>query len=170
MATILTQKEQVPVFVRYQPNCAVGDVSEALDMAGATAGRLLRELSDEGVSIRSRDSVQYTYRAVPNADIPGVILPSMAGKSDPVRMKAAEQKARELVEEVFWRRAAAVYSDIFGIAGSAVEVARIAKCRKDCLRQRGESYRLLGSNGCRELLVHLNELCIRERSSYINMI
>lgn len=40
MTKILTQKEQVPVFVRYQPNCAVGDVSEALNMAGATAGRL----------------------------------------------------------------------------------------------------------------------------------
>lgn len=49
MTKPLTQKEQVAVFVRYQPNCAVGDVSEALDMHGATAGKLLRELSDEGV-------------------------------------------------------------------------------------------------------------------------
>ncbi|WP_233096335.1 hypothetical protein [Enterobacter hormaechei] len=122
--------------MRYQPNCAVGDVSEALDMAGGTAGRLLRELSDEGVIIRLRDSVQYTYRAVPHADIPDVILPCMVEKSDPVRMQAAEQKAKELEERGLWRRAA-VYSDMFGIAGSAVEVARIAKRRKDCLRQAG---------------------------------
>ena len=135
MTQTLTQKEQVAVFVRYQPNCAVGDVSEALDMAGGTAGRLLRELSDEGVIIRLRDSVQYTYRAAPHADIPDVILPCMLEKSDPVRMQAAEQKAKELEQKGLWRRAAAVYSDMFGIAGSAVEVARIAKRRKDCLRQ-----------------------------------
>jgi len=36
MTKVLTQKQQVAVFVRYQPNCAVGDVSEALDMAGGT--------------------------------------------------------------------------------------------------------------------------------------
>lgn len=137
MTKTLTQKEQVAVFVRYQPNCAVGDVSDALDLAGGTAGRLLRELSDEGVIIRSRDSVQYTYRAVPHADIPNVIIPCMIEKSDPVRMQAAEQKAKELEERGLWRRAAAVYSDMFGIAGSAVEVARIAKRRKDCLRQAG---------------------------------
>lgn len=94
MTKTLTQKEQVAVFVRYQPNCAVGDVSEALDMAGGTAGRLLRELSDEGVIIRSRDSVQNTYSAVPHADIQEVILPCMVEKSDLVRMQAAEQKAK----------------------------------------------------------------------------
>ena len=53
MTKPLTQKEQVAVFVRYQPNCAVGDVSEALDMSGATAGKLLRELSDDGGITRS---------------------------------------------------------------------------------------------------------------------
>ncbi|WP_229216885.1 hypothetical protein [Enterobacter sp. WPR_3_1] len=62
MTKTLTQKEQVAVFVRYQPNCVVGDVSDALDLAGGTAGRLLRELSDEGVIIRSRDSGQYHTR------------------------------------------------------------------------------------------------------------
>ncbi|EPD0133482.1 TPA: PerC family transcriptional regulator [Enterobacter hormaechei] len=139
MTKALTQKEQVAVFVRYQPNCAVADVSEALDMAGGTAGRLLRELSDEGVIIRSRDSVQYTYRAVPHADIPDVIIPCMVEKSDPVRMQAAEQKAKALEDKGLWRRAAAVYSEMFGIAGSAVEVARIDKRRKDCLRQAGRA-------------------------------
>ncbi|WP_332908874.1 PerC family transcriptional regulator [Enterobacter bugandensis] len=59
----------------------------------------------------------------------------MVEKSDPVRMRAAEQKAKELEERGLWRRAAAVYSDMFGITCSAVEVARIAKRRKDCLRQ-----------------------------------
>ncbi|WP_334339666.1 hypothetical protein [Enterobacter hormaechei] len=29
MTKALTQKEKVAVFVRYKPNCAVGDVSEA---------------------------------------------------------------------------------------------------------------------------------------------
>jgi DNA-binding MarR family transcriptional regulator len=65
MTKQLTQKEQVAVFVRYRPNSAVGDVSEALDMAGATAGKLLRELSDEGVIIRTRNSVQFIYAACP---------------------------------------------------------------------------------------------------------
>lgn len=139
MTKPLTQKEQVAVFVRYQPNCTVGDVSEALDMHGATAGKLLRELSDEGVLIRSRESVQYTYRTVPHADIPDVILPCMVEKSDPVRMQAAEQKAKALEKKGLWRRAAAVYSEMFGIAGSAVEVARIAKRRKDCLREAGRA-------------------------------
>ncbi|MEV4978118.1 PerC family transcriptional regulator [Enterobacter ludwigii] len=135
MTKALTQKEKVAVFVRYQPNCTVGDVSEALDLAGGTAGRLLRELSDEGVIIRSRDSVQYTYRALPHADIPDVIIPCMVEKSDPVRMQTAEQKAKALEDKGLWRRAAAVYSEMFGIAGSAVEVSRIAKRRKDCLHQ-----------------------------------
>lgn len=139
MTKPLTQKEQVAIFVRYQPNCAVGDVSEALDIAGGTAGRLVRELSDEGVIIRLRDSVQYTYRAVPHADIPDVSLPCMVEKSDPVRMQAAEQKAKALEEKGLWRRAAAVYSEMFGMAGSAVEVAHIAKRRKDCLRQAGRA-------------------------------
>ncbi|EPC0967099.1 PerC family transcriptional regulator [Enterobacter ludwigii] len=135
MTKPLTQKEQVAVFVRYQPNCAVGDVSEALDMHGATAGKLLRELSDEGVINRTRNSIQFTYSAAPDAEIPEVILPCMLEKSDPVRMQAAEQKAKELEQKGLWRRAAAVYSEMFGIAGCAVEVARIAKRRKDCLRQ-----------------------------------
>ncbi|XHF49450.1 MAG: PerC family transcriptional regulator [Enterobacter roggenkampii] len=139
MTKSLTQKEQVAVFVRYQPNCAVGDVSEALDMAGATAGKLLRELSDDGVIIRTRNSVQYTYSAVPHADIPDVILPCMVEKSDPVKMQAAQQKAKALEDRGLWRRAAAVYSDMFGIAGSAVEVARIAKRRKECLRMAGRA-------------------------------
>lgn len=134
MTKPLTQKEQVAVFVRYQPNCAVGDVSEALDMSGATAGKLLRELSDDGVITRSRNIVQYTYTAVPNADIPDVILPCMEEKSDPIKMQAAEQKAKALEEKGLWRRAAAVYSDMFGIACSSVEVSRIAKRRKECLR------------------------------------
>lgn len=50
----------------------------------------------------------------------------MLEKSDPVRMQAAEQKAKELEEKGLWRRAAAVYADMFGIAESAVDVARIA--------------------------------------------
>jgi len=139
MTKPLTQKEQVAVFVRYQPNCAVGDVSEALDMSGATAGKLLRELSDDGVITRSRNSVQYTYAAVPHTDIPDVILPCMEEKSDPIKMQAAEQKARALEEKGLWRRAAAVYLDMFGIACSSVEVARIAKRRKECLRQAGRA-------------------------------
>nr|WP_249429993.1 PerC family transcriptional regulator [Enterobacter kobei] len=54
-------------------------------------------------------------------------------------MQAAEQKAKALEDKGLWRRAAAVYSEMFGIAGSAVEVARIAKRRKDCLRQAGRA-------------------------------
>lgn len=41
-------------------------------------------------------------------------------------MQAAEQKAKELEEKSLWRRAAAVDTDMFGIAGSGVEVAHIA--------------------------------------------
>lgn len=99
MTKALTQKDQVAIFVRYQPNCAVGDVSEALDMSGATSGKLLRELSDDGVITRSRNIVQYTYTAVPHADIPDVILPCMEEKSDPIKMQAAEQKAKALEEK-----------------------------------------------------------------------
>lgn len=134
MTKPLTQKEQVAVFVRYKPNCAVGDVSEALDMHGSTAGKLLRELSDEGAINLTRNSIQFAYSAAPDAEIPEVILPCMLEKSDPVRMQAAEQKAKEVEEKGLWRRAAAVYTDMFGITESAVEVARIAKRRKDCLR------------------------------------
>lgn len=56
----------------------------------------MRELSDEGVIIRSRDSVQYTYTPVPHAYIPDVTLSCMVEQSDPVRMKAAKQKEKEL--------------------------------------------------------------------------
>ncbi len=134
MTKQLTQKEQVAIFVRYQPNCAVGDVSEALDMVSATAGKLLRQLSDEGVIIRSRNSTQYTYAAAPGADIPDQTLPCMVEKGDPVKTMAAEKKAKELEGRGLWRRAAAVYSDMLGIACSSVEVARIAKRRSECLR------------------------------------
>ncbi|EMN8466936.1 PerC family transcriptional regulator [Klebsiella michiganensis] len=139
MTKSLTQKEQVAVFVRYQLNSAVGDVSEAFDMHGATAGKLLGELSDEGILNRTRNRVQFTYSAAPDAEISEAVLPCMVDKSDPVRMQAAKQRAKELEEEGLWRRAAAVYADMFGIAGSAVEVARIAKRRKDCLRQAGRA-------------------------------
>lgn len=104
MTKTLTQKEQVAVFVRFQPNCVLGDVSEAQDLVGGTAGRLLHELCDEGVIIRSRDSVQYKYSSVPHADIPDVIPPCMVEKSHPVRMHAAEQKAKALEEKNQWRR------------------------------------------------------------------
>lgn len=68
-------------------------------MAGATAGKLLRELSDEGVIIRTRNSVQFVYTAAPDADIPDVILPCMILKSDPARIMAAEQKAKALTDK-----------------------------------------------------------------------
>lgn len=103
-------------------------------MAGATAGKLLRELSDEGVIIRTRNSVQFVYTAAPDADIPDVILPCMILKSDPARIMAAEQKAKALTDKGLWRRAAGVYTDMFSIACSSVEVARIAKRRNECLR------------------------------------
>lgn len=80
----------------YQPNCAVNDVSEALDFAGTTACRLQRELSDEGVIIRSRDSVQYTYRAVPHADIPDVILRAWWKKSIQLGCRLLRRKRRHL--------------------------------------------------------------------------
>lgn len=139
MTKLLTQKEQVAVFVRYQPNCTVGDVCEALDMTSAASGKLLRELSDGGVLIRSRSGGQYVYIAAPDAAIPDVTLPCMVEKSDPARMLSAEQKAKALEEKGLWRRAAAVYTDMFGIAGSAIEVARIAKRRKVCLRMAGRA-------------------------------
>ncbi|EPP5206746.1 PerC family transcriptional regulator [Enterobacter hormaechei] len=139
MTKPLTQKAQVAIFVRYQPNCAVGDICEALDMSSAASGKLLRELSNEGVLVRARSGGQFMYTAAPDAVIPDVILPCMVEKSDPVRMQSAEQKAKALEEKGLWRRAAAVYTDMFGIAGSAVEVARIAKRRKVCLRMAGRA-------------------------------
>ncbi|VDZ89238.1 Uncharacterised protein [Lelliottia amnigena] len=80
MTKSITQKEQVAIFDCYKPNCAVGDVSKALDKHGATAGKLLRELSDEGILNRTRNSVQFTYSAAPDADIPEVVLPCMVEK------------------------------------------------------------------------------------------
>ena len=139
MTKPLTQKEQVAIFVRYQPNCAVGDICEALDMSSAASGKLLRELSNEGVLVRTRSGGQFTYSAAPDAVIPDVIRPCMVEKSDPIRMQSAEQNAKALEEKGLWRRAAAVYTDMFGIAGSAVEVARIAKRRKVCLRMAGRA-------------------------------
>jgi len=69
-----------------------------------------------------------------DADIPDVILPCMILKSDPARIMAAEQKAKALADKGLWRRAAGVYTDMFSIACSSVEVARIAKARNECLR------------------------------------
>lgn len=139
MTKPLTQKEQVAVFVRFQPNCAVGDVCEALDLTGAAAGRLLRTLADEGVITRTRNAVQYTYSAVPGASIPDVILPFMIQKGNPVQMLAAEKKAKELEGRGLWRRAASVYTGMLDIACSAVEVSRIAKRRNECLRMAGRA-------------------------------
>ena len=53
--------------------------------------------------------------------------------------KAMGNRQKALEEKGLWRRAAAVYSDMFGIACSSVEVARIAKRRKECLRQAGRA-------------------------------
>lgn len=80
------------VLVPYQPNSAIGDVYEMLNMVGGTVCMLLCELSDEGVIIRSRDSIQYTYRALPHADVPDVILPRMVEKSEPVRLVISKRK------------------------------------------------------------------------------
>lgn len=101
MTKVLTQKQQVAVFVRYQPNCAVGDVAEALDMSGATAGKLLRDLSDQGVIVRSRNSVQYTYEVVPDADIPDVILPCMAEKAIQSGCRPQRRKRRRLRQKAY---------------------------------------------------------------------
>ena len=57
------------MLVAYHPNSAIGDVYEMLSMVGGTV-MLLSELSDEGVIIRSRDSVQYTYRALSSRRFP----------------------------------------------------------------------------------------------------
>lgn len=134
MTKPLTQKEQVAVFVRFQPDCAVGDVCEALDLTGAAAGRLLRTLAEEGVIVRTRNSVQFTYSAAEGAVIPDAILPCMIQKGDQVKMRAAEQQAKALEGKGLWRRAAAVYTGMLEIACSAVEVAQIAKRRNECLR------------------------------------
>ncbi|MFW0974762.1 PerC family transcriptional regulator [Leclercia pneumoniae] len=103
-------------------------------MASATAGKLLRELSDEGVIIRTRNSVHFVYTAAPDADIPDIILPCMILRSDPARIMVAEQKAKALADKGLWHRAAGVYTDMFSIVCSSVEVARIAKRRNECLR------------------------------------
>lgn len=134
MTKQLTQKEQVAVFVRYRPNCAVGEVSDAMDMSGATAGKLLSEMSDQGAIIRTRNSVQFIYAAAPGADIADVILPCMVLKSGPAKIMEAEQKAKALADKGLWCRATCVYTYMFSIACSSVEVARIAKRRKECLR------------------------------------
>lgn len=81
MTKPLTQKEQVAIFVRYQPNCAVGDICEALDMSSAASGKLLRELSNEGVLVRARSGGQFMYTAAPDAVIPDVILACMVEKA-----------------------------------------------------------------------------------------
>lgn len=130
MTKTLTQKEQVAVFVRYQPNCAVDDVSEAQDLAGGTVGRLLRELCDDGVIIRSRDSVQYKYSSVPHADIPDVILPCMVEKVIQLGCMLQSRKRRHLRKKKPVAKSAVVYSSFFDLVGSDFEVACIAKLHK----------------------------------------
>lgn len=135
MTKSLTQKDQVAIFVRYQPNCDIRDVAEALDMASTTAGKHLRALSDEGVILRRHNGTQNCYTAAPGADIPDELLPCMEQKSDPVKILAAETKAKELEGKGLWRRAATVYGDMMAIACSSIEVARFAQCRDKCMRQ-----------------------------------
>ncbi len=135
MTKPLTQKDLVAIFVRYQPNCDIKDVAEALDMASTTACKHLRALSNEGIIIRNHSGTQYSYTAEPSADIPDEVLPCMEQKSDPVKILAAETKAKELENRGFWRRAATVYTDLMAIACSSIEVARFAQCREKCLRQ-----------------------------------
>lgn len=135
MTKLLTMKDQVAIFVRYQPNCDIKDVVEALDMASTTAGKHLRALTDEGVLIRNHNGAQYSYTVVPGAEIPDEVLPCMEQKSDPVKILAAETKAKELESKGLWRRAATVYADMMAIACSSLEVARFAQCREKCIRQ-----------------------------------
>jgi len=135
MTKPLTLKDQVAIFVRYQPNCDIKDVAEALDMASTTACKHLRALTEEGVIIRNHNGTQYSYTADPRADIPDEVLPFMEQKSDPVKILAAETKAKELESKGLWRRAATVYTDMMAIACSSLEVARFAQCREKCQRQ-----------------------------------
>lgn len=141
MTKQLTQKDQVAIFVRYQPNCAVGDVSDALDLGSSTAGKLLRALTDEGIVIRSHNGTQFTYEAIEGAAISDELLPCMLHKADPAKTLAAETLAKELEAKGLWRRAAAVYSGMLEIAVNAVEVGRIAKRRDACLQMsRGRNH------------------------------
>lgn len=80
MTKQLTLKEHVVVYVRYQPNCAVGDVSEVLQMADSLLGRLLREFSDEKVNISLRNNVQHICKVVPHTNISDAILSRMMEK------------------------------------------------------------------------------------------
>lgn len=134
MTKTLPQKDQVAIFVRYRPNCDIRDVAEALDMASTTAGKHLRSLSVEGVLTRTHNGTQFCYAVAPGASIPDVVLPCMLQESDPVKILAAETKAKALEEKGLWRRASTVYSEMLDIACSSIEVARIAQRRDECLR------------------------------------
>lgn len=135
MTKPLTLKDQVAIFVRYQPNCDIKDVAEALDMASTTACKHLRALSNEGIIIRNHSGTQYSYTAAPGADIPDEVLPCMEQKSDPVKILAAEMKAKELESKGLWRRAATVYTDMMAIACTSFELVYFAQQRERCLRK-----------------------------------
>lgn len=134
MTKLLTQKDQVAIYVRHRPNCDIREVAEALDMASTTAGKHLRNLSVEGVINRIHNGTQYCYTAAPGASIPEVVLPCMLLKSDPAKILAAEERAKALEGKGLWRRAATAYSDMLPIVCSSLEVARIAQRRDECLR------------------------------------
>lgn len=92
----INQIDQVAVVVRHIPGCVLQDVCEALDITSSSAGNFLRKLTNSGTVIREHNGTQYTYTAVPGADIPDVVLPFMLDKPDPARIESAERIAREL--------------------------------------------------------------------------
>lgn len=131
----VTQIDRVAVFVAGQPGCVLGDVCEAFDTAPGTAGSQLRKLVERGILARNHNGTQYTYTAVPGADIPDIVLPFLAKKADPEIMRPEMEAAKALEERGCFNRAAAKYTALMALARNEREVSQLARLRQSCYRK-----------------------------------
>lgn len=133
----VTKSQMALVIVDRTPECILQDVCEVLDLQSSTAGAILRKLTESGKLTRFHNGTQYVYRVTPGVDVPDVVLPELAPrseKSDVQKVKTAVVLAKELEEKKLWRRAATVYTNILGMTATANELWLFARLRSRCLR------------------------------------
>ncbi|AMO48861.1 Hypothetical protein AKI40_2463 [Enterobacter sp. FY-07] len=131
----VTQIDRVAVFVAQNPGCVLGDICEAFDTPAGTTGHQLRKLVTRNLLSREHNGTQYTYAAIPGADIPDIGLGFVSEKADPKIMGAQLEEAKALELRGCWNRAATKYADMMGLARNSHEIAFLSKLRDNCFRK-----------------------------------
>lgn len=139
----LTKMMRVALYVRDNPSVNALDVSEVFDITDAYSGKILRELMNHGVLVRSGSDGYFRYTVAPGyvfpefefPDEPDVPEPQLPEALPAHKEKSAEleSKAAELESRGLRRRAATLLTDALKYQRTEKDVWRICQLRKTCL-------------------------------------